>query len=153
MSSKIFTTLFAAAFFLTFIAAVQFFVSRRRARKLTAMLETLYHGNLHAFEDFHFLDVQVNQLYFPFTEGELKRIRHCVEVKRHDLTVEITHPRQTCWDNYYFRILCDFEGVDDQYQPFSLRREGYLYISCTSMRGYWTPCITRIERRSKPFVL
>ena len=127
--------------------------SRIRSRKLIDALTRLYQGNLHAFEDFHFLDTQVMHLYFPFSESELRRIDRCRDYTRHDLTVELLHPRQAFWGNYYFHIACHYEGVDDQYQPFTLQKEGYLYIACGDLRGHWLPCITHVERRSQPFIV
>ena len=127
--------------------------TRRNGKKLIDALTRLYQGNLHAFEDFHFLDTQIKQLYFPFTEDELRRISRCRDIKRHDLTVELMYPGQAFWSNFYFHVACNFEGVDDHYQPFSLQKEGYLYISCSSYRGMLLPCITHVERRSKPFIV
>ena len=127
--------------------------TRRNGKKLIDALTRLYQGNLHAFEDFHFLDTQIKQLYFPFTEDELRRISRCRDTKRHDLTVELMYPGQAFWSNFYFHVACNFEGVDDHYQPFSLQKEGYLYISCSSYRGMLLPCITHVERRSKPFIV
>lgn len=127
--------------------------TRRNGKKLTDALTRLYQGNLHAFEHFHFLDTQVMHLYFPFSESELRRIGRCRDYTRHDLTVELLHPRQAFWGNYYFHIACHYEGVDDQYQPFTLQKEGYLYIACGDLRGHWLPCITHVERRSQPFIV
>ena len=133
-------------------AIVQSIFSRIHRRKLTELLENLYHGRLSAVQDFHFLDTSADKLYFPFTEGELRRIGRCREFKRHDLTVELMYPGQAFWDNYYFHIVCDLEGVDDQYQPFALKKEGYLYIACSTHRGMLLPCITHVERRATPFI-
>ncbi len=127
--------------------------TRRNGKKLTDALTSLYQGNLHAFEHFRFLDTQVTHLYFPFSESELRRIGRCRDYTRHDLTVELLHPRQAFWGNYYFHIACHYEGVDDQYQPFTLQKEGYLYIACGDLRGHWLPCITHVERRSQPFIV
>ena len=127
--------------------------TRRNGKKLTDALTRLYQGNLHAFEHFHFLDTQVTHLYFPFSESELRRIDRWRDYTRHDLTVELLHPRQAFWGNYYFHIACHYEGVDDQYQPFTLQKEGYLYIACGDLRGHWLPCITHVERRSQPFIV
>lgn len=153
MMSELQPILIAAAVFIPAVALAQFFDTRSIRRKLQAMLESLYRGNLHAPEDFHFLDTQPNQLYFPFTEAELRCIARAQEVNRHELTVEITHPGQVFWNNYYFHVRCTFEGLDQQYAPFTLKKEGYLYIACSRHRGYFRPCITHIERRSQPFTV
>lgn len=120
-------------------------------RRLTKALTRLYQGNLWAFEEFHFMDAQAEQLYFPFTEDELRLVNRCREFTHHDLTVEPLYPLRSWFGGYYFHIACDYQGVDDQYQPFSLQREGYLYVSCHKLRGYWEPCITHVERRDTPF--
>lgn len=151
MDHEIIAILIASVIGISFISVIQFYVSRHRTRKLTAALENLYHGHLQAFEDFHFLDTQPIQLYFPFSEAELQHIRQCITVRKHDLRIELTHPHQPFWGNYYFHIVCDFEGVDHRYEAFSLHKEGYLYISCTEMRGHLSPCITHVERRHQPF--
>ena len=93
MLSELQPILIAAAVFIPAVALAQFFDTRSIRRKLQAMLEALYRGNLHAPEDFHFLDTQPNQLYFPFTEAELRCIARAREVNRHELTVEITPSR------------------------------------------------------------
>lgn len=144
--------LIAIPVFAMFFFIIVSISSQIRRRKLTDALTRLYQGNLHGFEDFHFLDTQMKQLYFPFTEDELRRIGRCRDVKRHDLTVELMYPGQAFWSNFYFHVACNFEGVDDHYQPFSLQKEGYLYISCSSYRGMLLPCITNVERRSTPFI-
>ena len=138
---------------LLLLPLIIYFSNRRNGNKLTAALISLYRGNLHAFEDFHFLDTQVKQLFFPFTEAELRQIGRCRDYMQRELTVELLHPRQVFWGNYYYRIVCHYEGMDDQYQPFTLQKEGYLYIACSTYRGYLLPCITFVERRSKPFIL
>lgn len=120
-------------------------------RRLTKALTRLYQGNLWAFADFHFMDVKAEQLYFPFTEDELRLINRCREFTHHDLTVEPLHPLRACLGGYYFHIACDYQGIDDQYRPFSVQREGYLYVSCHMLHGYWMPCITHVERRDTPF--
>lgn len=152
MDSEFFGILIAIPVFALFFFIIVSVSSRIRRRKLTDALTRLYHGDLHGFEDFHFLDTQVKHLYYPFTEGELRRIGRCRDVKRHDLTVELMYPGQAFWGNFYFHVVCSFEGVDDQYQPFSLQKEGYLYIACSSHRSMLLPCITRVERRSTPFL-
>lgn len=144
--------LIAIPVFALLLFTLMSFSSRRHQRKLTEALIRLYQGNLHAFEDFHFLDTQVKQLYFPFTEAELRQIGRCREFTHRDLTVELMYKPQAFWGNYYFHIACDYQGINDQYQVLSLQREGYLYISCTTLRGHWLPCITHVERRSKPFL-
>ena len=138
---------------LMLLPLIIYFASRRINRKLTHALNRLYRGDLHAFEDFHFLDTQLNQLYFPFTEGELRLVGRCRDFTQQDLNVELLHPRRAFWGNYYFRIACHYEGMDDQYQPFTLKKEGYLYIACSDVRGHWLPCITHVERRSQPFII
>ena len=138
---------------LMLLPLIIYFASRRIGRKLTHALNRLYRGDLHAFEDFHFLDTKLNQLYFPFTENELRQLGRCRDFTQQDLTVELLYPRRAFWGNYYFRIACHYEGVDDQYQPFTLQKEGYLYIACGDLRGHWLPCITHVERRSKPFIV
>lgn len=152
MEYKLPSILIAIPVFAVFFFICMSLSSRRHQRKLTEALTRLYQGNLHAFEDFHFLDTQVNQLYFPFTEAELRQIGRCREFNHCNLTVELMYKPQAFWGNYYFHISCDYEGVNDQYQLFSLQREGYLYISCSDLRGHWLPCITHVERRSKPFL-
>ena len=137
---------------LLLLPIIIYFASRRIGRKLTHALNRLYRGDLHAFENFHFLNTQVNQLYFPFTESELRLLGRCRDFTRQDLTVELLHPRRAFWGNYYFRIACRYEGVNDQYQPFSMQKEGYLYIACSTHRGMLLPCITHVERRSTPFI-
>ena len=138
---------------LMLLPLIIYFASRRIDRKLTHALNRLYRGDLHAFEGFHFLDTQVSRLYFPFTEGELRLLGRCRDFTQQDLTVELLHPRRAFWGNYYFRIACHYEGVDDQYQTFTLKKEGYLYIACSDVRGHWLPCITHVERRSQPFII
>lgn len=141
----------AAAVFVPVIALAMWLSGWQIGRELTHMLERLYQGDLTATEAFDYVNVQATKLYSPFTVEELRRIARCGIGRRHQLTVKRMHPGQAMVGNYYFHVAWDFEGTDDMGEPFALCREGYLYISCSELRGHMKPCITMVQTRSKPF--
>lgn len=141
----------ALAVWLPIILLVMWLSGWRTGKKLTRMLEQLYQGDLAAVEAFDFLNVQPEKLYYPFTEWEMRRIAHCGIGRKHDLTVRLMHPLQAMVGNYYYHVAWDFEGTDDQGRPFTLQREGYLFIECSYYRGHFAPCITSVQTRRRPF--
>lgn len=62
----------AAAVFVPIITLAMWLSGRQIGRKLTRMLERLYHGDLTATEEFDYVNVQAMKLYYPFTVEELR---------------------------------------------------------------------------------
>lgn len=141
----------ALAVWLPIVLLVMCLSGWRTGKKLTRMLEQLYQGDLAAVKEFDLLNVQPEKLYYPFTEGELRRIARCGIGTKHDLTVRLMHPMQALFGNYYYHVAWDYEGTDDLGRAFTLQREGYLFIECSHYRGHFALCITSVQTRRRPF--
>ncbi len=118
-------------------------------RRLTRLLTRLSRGEAAQAEDFSFDGVRLEQLRYPFTAQDGQIIAAARELHRETLTVTLTRPLQAVFGDYAYHISGCFEGLDARGNPFRLKREGWLCITCTMRRGHIRPCITQVQARSR----
>lgn len=115
-------------------------------RRLAALLTRLSRGEKVQVEDFEFIDgARLGQMQYPFTALDGQLIAQARELRRDKLTVTLQHPLQAVFGNYEYHVEGCFEGLDARGMPFTIRREGYVCITCGMRRGHLLPCITDIS--------
>lgn len=130
---------------------MQMLIAAMRSKRLIAMMERLYRGDMSALKAFHYLDVNPRALCFPFKAGESEQIARCCAVSRRDITVTPIHIGHRFWDSYYFQVTYDFQGKDGHASPVEIKRTRYLYIQCRNRSSFFTPVICHVEWSKEDF--